>query len=116
MASGRMAGETIVEAKANGDLSAQALAAYERRVRESFVGKDLKQSQRLPEFLASQDPKQLFDGLIGALNEAACRFFTVDSRPKAQTHKEIMQDLIQAAGGPGGLLRLAWRGWRAING
>jgi len=116
MASGRMAGETIVEAKANGDLSAQALAAYERRVRESFVGKDLKKIQRMPEFLASQDPKQLFDGLIGALNEAAFRFFTVDSRPKAQTHKEIMQDLIQAAGGPGGLLRLAWRGWRAING
>lgn len=116
MASGRLAGETIVEAKAQGDLSAQALAAYDRRVRQSFIGSDLKKIQRMPDFITGPDAAKLFDELIPALNEAAFRFFLVDGSPKAQAQKAMIQDLIQAAGGLGGALRLAWRGWRAING
>lgn len=116
MASGRMAGEAVVEAKERGDFSAAGLAGYDRRIHASFIKADLKKIQRMPAFLHNQDPEKLFDGLIGGLNEAMYRFFLVDGTTKAQAQKAMIRELLQAAGGPGGALKLAWRGWRAING
>ncbi|BAS27791.1 FAD-dependent oxidoreductase [Limnochorda pilosa] len=115
MASGHLAGEAVVEAKQRGDFSAASLAGYDRRVHASFIRADLKKIQRMPAFLHGQDPARLFDGLIGAMNEAAYRYFLVDGLSKAQAQRQMLRKLMQAAGGPSGALRLAWRGWRAMN-
>lgn len=51
--SGICAAETLVEAAANDDFSAAGLAAYERRLDESFAGRDMITYAGAPDFLES---------------------------------------------------------------
>ena len=55
LASGQMAAEAVIEARANGDLSARGLAGYERKVRSSFIGSYMEAFRRMPEILENQD-------------------------------------------------------------
>ncbi|MBI5442774.1 MAG: NAD(P)-binding protein [Deltaproteobacteria bacterium] len=54
-ASGRMAAQTVLEAREKGDYSAETLASYLRRLRESFVWKYLEAYREMPRLLENPD-------------------------------------------------------------
>lgn len=117
MTSGRLAGEAIVEAKLAGeDCSAASMKRYDTKIRASFVHKDLKKYKGMHELLKHEDPELLFDKLPRALNAAALQFLTVDGISKAEKQRNGIRMLKDAAGGTMSLLKLGYKGWRAMNG
>lgn len=116
MASGRMAGEAIIEAKNKGDFSAATLRLYDEKVKNSFIMKDLKKYKGMHKLLKEEDPELLFTKLPRAVNEAAYNMFLVDGVPKADKQKLALQKITQAAGGTINLMKLGIKGWRAMNG
>jgi electron transfer flavoprotein-quinone oxidoreductase len=116
MTSGRLAGEAIIEAKSKGDFSAASMKAYDQKIQTSFVHKDLKKYKGMHQFLKEQDPELLFDKLPRALNEAAYNMFLVDGIPKADKQKMAVNLIKGAAGGTMNLMKLGYKGWRAMNG
>ena len=55
IASGMLAAETIIEAKKAEDFSQKTLSAYETKLRDSFVMKDMFTSRKIPSFLDDED-------------------------------------------------------------
>ena len=71
LASGRMAADTVLEARDKGDYSAASLASYLKRLRESFVWRYLEAYREMPRILESPDlftryPREVCD-LMGGL-------------------------------------------------
>jgi len=116
MTSGRFAGEAAIAAKAKGDYSRTSLSLYDRKVAESFIRKDLKKYQGLHGLLNEVDPKLLFSDLPRAINTAAFEMLSVDGKTKAEKQRFAIDHIKSTAGGTWDLLKLGWKGWRAING
>ncbi|WP_235587034.1 FAD-dependent oxidoreductase [Ferroacidibacillus organovorans] len=116
MTSGRFAGEAIVEAHQRGDYSKAGLAGYDRRIAASFVHKDLKKYQGMHALLRDVDPTIMFDKLPYAVNEAAYQMLLVDGVSKAEKQRMALRGIKNATGGSMNLLKLGYKGWRAING
>ena len=110
--SGQLAAETILEAKSKGDFSAQALAGYERRLRQSVTLRDLKGLRRLPGLLHSHP--QYFAIYPELLNEAAHHFLAADGRPKRDKVRGALK-AVTARRSPWQLLRDLWDVWRGTN-
>lgn len=116
MTSGKLAGEAIVKAKEAGDYSAASLSAYDAGIRESFIHKDLKKYKGMHQFLKETDPELLFDKMPRAVNEAAYQMFLIDGGSKAEKQKKAFEIIRSAAGGSMNMMKLGWKGWRAMNG
>ncbi|TLS52916.1 FAD-dependent oxidoreductase [Paenibacillus antri] len=116
MTSGRLAGEAIIRARAVENYSAASLSSYDRNIRESFVAKDLKKYKGMHQLLKDEDPELLFDKLPRAVNEAAYHMFLVDGETKAAKQRKAVEIIKKAAGGPMNLMKLGYKGWRAMNG
>lgn len=116
MTSGRLAGEAIVESKSAGDWSVGGLRRYDDKIRASFVLKDLKKYRGMHELLKEEDPELLFDRLPRAVNEAAYQMFLVDGVAKAEKQRRAVKLIRDAAGGTVNLMKLGYKGWRAMNG
>ncbi|MGQ9631767.1 MAG: FAD-dependent oxidoreductase [bacterium] len=101
MASGVFAAETIIEAKKRGDFSANTLSLYEKKLRDSFVMKDLKKFRRMSEFCL-RNP-QVFEKYPDLLNRIAGDYFTITERPKSDVEKGIIGRIRREVG----FLRLA---------
>jgi electron transfer flavoprotein-quinone oxidoreductase len=112
MASGKLAGETIIEALGKNDFSSQGLQGYVRRLNESYVLRDLKKYRRFPSFLETH--KELFAGLPLAVNMAAREMLTVDGVPKRMRQRAIWK-AIRSKIPPLRLLQLAWDAWRSVR-
>lgn len=89
IASGRMAGETAIEAWKKGDYSAESLGAYERRLQDSFVLKDLRDLRNVPSFFRTH--REFFGVYPRMLNQAAKDFLTVDEHSKKERRNEIIR-------------------------
>jgi electron transfer flavoprotein-quinone oxidoreductase len=116
MLSGKIAGETAIAAHQKGRFDSFMLRTYDQAIQESVIYKDIKQIQHAPEVLHSVDPKLLFRDMAQAINDAAYDWFLVDGRPHHEKEREAIRNLIRTAGGPWNALKLARKGWRAING
>ncbi len=116
MTSGRLAAEAIIEAKGNNDFSAASLKRYDELIRESFVIKDLKKYRGMHQMLKEVDPDLLFNRLPKAANEALYNMFLIDGVTKAEKQKLAVKLLKEAAGGNLNLMKLGYKGWRAMNG
>lgn len=115
--SGRLAGETAIEAHRKGDFSFRTLGQYNQAVRNSFIHKDLKKYRGLHGLLAFEDSEKMFQQLPQALNDAAYEMFLVDGITKKEKQKLAMKRLKDASGGRNmDLIRLGLKGWRAMNG
>jgi electron transfer flavoprotein-quinone oxidoreductase len=55
LASGVIAAQTIMDAKEKGDFSSKTLSMYEKRLKETFVLKDLSANKEMPEYLENDD-------------------------------------------------------------
>ncbi|MBI5886962.1 MAG: FAD-binding protein [Deltaproteobacteria bacterium] len=91
MASGVMAAETVIEARATGDFSEAGLQGYLKRLNDSFVMQDLKRYRDVPATLHSSTG--LFKEYPEAVMELLERHFTVSGESKAAMHKELRRIL-----------------------
>ncbi|HEX7057032.1 MAG TPA: FAD-dependent oxidoreductase, partial [Bacilli bacterium] len=57
MTSGRLAAETIIEAKEKGDFTAAQLYKYDEKVKQSFIMKDLKKYKGMHQLLKEENPE-----------------------------------------------------------
>lgn len=92
MASGRMAGQTAVEAHRKGDFSSATLSGYRRRLEESFVLQDMAHYRAWPGFL-EQNP-HVFTRWPAAFAEMAEAWLRVGGGPRSERGAEIW-DLFQ---------------------
>jgi electron transfer flavoprotein-quinone oxidoreductase len=90
IASGIIAAETIIKAKASGDYSAKTLSYYENRLKESFVLKDLYNNRQMSDFLDNDDFFSYYPNLFPALVEKAMWF---GREPKEKLSKTIWEGL-----------------------
>ncbi|KAB2953504.1 FAD-dependent oxidoreductase [Heliorestis acidaminivorans] len=91
MTSGKMAAETVIEAKAKGDFSAEALKRYKERLEDSFVLKDLKKYQNVSGLM--QTNPHFFTVYPNMARQAAQELFTVNNVPKKEKQKKIIRDI-----------------------
>jgi len=93
MMSGKLAGETAVALKEKGNYSAAALSVYEKKLKDSFVLKDLKQFRKLAAML-EHNPK-LFKKYPVIMEEFVSSLFTVDGEPKWKKEKRLFMELMK---------------------
>lgn len=112
MTAGRLAGETVIRARARGDVSARGLAVYEELLNASFVLPDLRKYRRLPA-LIDRRPEllQIYPQLM---NEAVEEMLTVDGTSKRAKQKAIWRH-IRETRRPWRLLKDLYEGWKAIR-
>jgi electron transfer flavoprotein-quinone oxidoreductase len=112
MAAGRMAGETVIEAKQLGDFSARTLARYEAKLWASFVLQDLVKYRRLPD-LVDRRP-DLFRIYPELVHHAVHEMLTVDGVPKRIKQRRIWREITRRRR-PLQLLRDLYEVWRAVR-
>jgi Dehydrogenases (flavoproteins) len=113
MTTGRLAGETVIAAKAAGkDMSAATLSAYKAALDDSFVMKDLHKYRDMPHVLHTSP--QFFNAYPALLNRAAQTMFTVDGVDKKTKEKEILGSF-RSARRLGGLVSDAFKLWKAFR-
>lgn len=86
MASGVMAAETILEARAKADFSEAGLNGYVKRLKGSFVLKDIKRYGDVP--LKLSKTPYLFREYSDAMIELMQGHFTISDMSKKEMHKE----------------------------
>jgi electron transfer flavoprotein-quinone oxidoreductase len=87
IASGVMAAEVANEAIEKGDTSGDFLSIYEKRLRESFVLKDMETFRHSREVLENE---RLFTTYPKFLCSLLGTLFTVDDKPQTSTYKKAM--------------------------
>jgi electron transfer flavoprotein-quinone oxidoreductase len=95
MASGMYAGEAAAEALADGDTSADGLAGYERRLRDTFVLRDHRKLRRAPALVLSDRVQHLYPHLIANTVE---RMFRVDNPSPKPGLRRILREERKRAG------------------
>ncbi len=94
--SGKLAAETYIEVSKQGDFSEKSLSLYVKKLRESFVLKDLKKYKGVPGLL--QTNKHLLLQYPKLLNQAAFEMLNVDGTPKKEKEKLIWKSVKQEIG------------------
>lgn len=96
MASGKMAAETVIEARKKGNYSKETLSLYKTKLEESFVLKDLKKFKDFAPML-HKNPQfiKVYPALFAKL---ANEYFVMDSCPKAEKQKKLINFVKKEAG------------------
>jgi electron transfer flavoprotein-quinone oxidoreductase len=90
LASGAMAAQAILDARADGDFSAKSLARYESALRDSFVLQDLRTFESMQEFLENPRLYELYPEAVSSLFE---KLFWIGDGPKRSFWKTVMGEL-----------------------
>lgn len=113
MTTGRLAAETIIEARAAGwSMSEKTLKAYKDKLDASFVMKDLHKYRDMPDVLHASP--QFFTTYPELVNRAAQTMLTVDGVDKKSKEREIFKSF-RGSRGVAGLLGDAFKLWRAFR-
>ncbi|WP_313801363.1 FAD-dependent oxidoreductase [Cytobacillus sp.] len=112
MASGKMAAETIVEAKSRNDFGESSLNLYREKLYDSFIIKDLEKYKDAAHTFETHP--QYFKEYVPMMNRAASKFFTVDGTPKREKQKQIMRS-ITGERGTLKVLQDMYRAWKAVK-
>lgn len=113
MTTGRLAAETVAKLfKAGNSMHAANLADYKRRLDESFVMKDLRKYEDLPEILHANN--QFLTTYPELLNRSAYKMLKVDGVDKLTKEREIFAEFRERRS-LFGLLGDAYKLWRAMR-
>ena len=96
MTAGRLAGETVVEAKKKGDFSAVTLSTYQKKLEASYVIPDLMDVKDL-EPLAEKH-MDLIREIPELFSQVAQDYFNVDGRPKHEVMKSMLNRVLTHSG------------------
>lgn len=116
MTSGKFAGQTAVLAHERKDFTVHTLSEYTKSIKASIIHKDLKKYKGVHGLLNDPKGDMMFGELPQAVNDALYDFFLSDGVPKKEKQKAVVKQLRQTTGGNMELVRLAMKGWRAMNG
>lgn len=108
--SGILAGETVAEACTTGDFSKNSLENYRKKLKESFVLKDLKQHRRAPKMLHNDRIYQAYPQLICTLME---KIYRIDGSPRDNAGKLALQAIHDTVGLKN-IIADTVGGWRAL--
>lgn len=114
--SGKLAGETALAAHSVENFTSAGLQGYTDAVKKSIIHKDLKKYKGLHGLLSFPESEKLFGQLPQAVNDALFEFLSVDGESKKDKQKQAFRKLERVAGGRMDLVRMALKGWRAMNG
>jgi len=89
MAAGRMAGETVIEAKKKGNFSAKTLSAYRKKLEDSFVLQDMEDHKDIEDKV--RENREIMTVYPRLINEAAHEYFLVDGLPKRDHQRRIIR-------------------------
>ena len=109
IASGMYAADAVIKAHKLGDFSAGAMRYYDLKVEDSFIGKDLKQYRRLPDFL--NNPR-IFTAYPAMVNGIMQDVFTVNGKGASPLVPKLLKRANKA--GLVGLAMDALKGGRAL--
>ncbi|UCZ52517.1 FAD-dependent oxidoreductase [Bacillus shivajii] len=112
MSSGKMAAETILQAKELGDFTERTLDSYRTDLYDSFIGKDLKKYKDVTHTF--EENPQYFEEYVPLMNQAMNSFFTVDGTPKREKQKKIIEKFT-AGKGKVGVAKDLYRAWRVMK-
>jgi len=113
MTTGRLAAETVIEAKAQHKaLNAKTLKAYQTRLDDSFVMKDLHKYRNMPDVFHHN--KQFFTTYPDLVSNGVREMLTVDGVDKKSKEKQVMSSFRKARSMPG-LLGDAFKVWRSFR-
>ena len=93
MTAGKLAAETVVEAKRKGDFSAKILSGYQKKLKESYVLPDLFDHKDLEDEIESRP--QLLRDIPGIVCQSAYDYFSVDGKPKRDTQAHILKRIFR---------------------
>lgn len=112
MTSGRVAGQLAAEAIQSGDTSAQGMSVYDKRLRDSFVVKDLHTYRNLMTLLDSNPHFLQVYPEIAA--NAMHKFFTASDTPKGEGFKQIAKMAFEHRS-KGAMFGDLFKAWRALK-
>lgn len=113
MTTGRLAAETVIEMKGAGkDMTSANLAEYRKKLDESFVIKDLKKYQEMPDIFHHN--RQFFTTYPELVNRSAHNMLHVDGVDKKTKEREIFSSFMQKRS-LFGLMGDAYKLWRAFR-
>ena len=113
MTTGRLAAETVIEMKEAGkDMTAANLAEYRKKLDDSFVMKDLKKYQEMPEIFHHN--RQFFTTYPELVNRSAHSMLHVDGVDKKTKEREIFSSFKHKRS-LFGLMGDAYKLWRAFR-
>ena len=95
MASGMYAGQTVVDAIGNGDVSQRGLGGYARRLSDTFVLRDHRKLRRAPELVLSDRVQHMYPSMVTSIAE---RMFRVDNPAAKPGLRRIFREERKAAG------------------
>jgi electron transfer flavoprotein-quinone oxidoreductase len=82
------AAETVLEAKAKGDFSAQTLSAYQKKLDQSYVMADMRTFARAPHFFEKKRLYTTYPELLACL---MTRIYTENAAPQEHLMPLLMQ-------------------------
>ncbi len=91
MVSGKLAAQTIIEAKESGDFSSMTLSRYREFLEETFVLKDLRKIRHIKTFAHGRP--HLLNEVPELMSQIAREYLTVDSLPLATKQRHIIEML-----------------------
>lgn len=107
--SGRLAAETVIQAKERQDYSANTLSAYQKALDQSFVLKDLKRYRNFPAFMENH---RIYNDYPAMVNTLMHDLFVVDGHESVTLLSKVRKSVKRV-----GILRLlkdAFKGVRAL--
>ncbi len=89
MTSGKLAAETVIEAKKKGDFTSKTLSGYQKRLRDSYVIPDLYDHKDLEEEVEARP--QLLTDIPDLVCQSAYEYFNVDGRSKRDVQATLLK-------------------------
>jgi len=102
MASGQAAAKAVVSAKERGDFSEQSLSSYRRELEDTFVLKDMKRFQGLPELLSNPRIFSTYPAILCGLGRES---FSADGEERGRAI-DMAREVIRRQGGEVGIGRI----------
>jgi len=96
MAAGKMAAETVIEAKKKGNFSAKTLSLYKKKLDESFVLQDMFDHKDIEDKV--RENREILEVYPRLINEAAHEYFLVDGLPKRDHQRRIIRRIRKERG------------------
>lgn len=112
MISGKIAGETVLEAYNQNDFTEKTLKRYEEKLKSSFVMKDMKTYKDLMD-IAHKKSDSFLDYYLRTINSFFEMFTTVDSVPKREKYFDFIKKFLKARGIKG-LFSDLWNGIKLV--
>ncbi len=106
MASGILAGETVLEAAKKSDFSIAGLSAYRKKLEDCFVLKDMRYYKNMLRLLRGN--KNYLGLYPSTIAEMLVELFTVSDKPKSQIKKEVIKNFLKKVS----LLKFTWDAWK----